>query len=204
MSRKQASSETCKRPFASRLSAVMDERGITQKQLAEVIGKKPQTVSLYKLGQSEPDASTILIIADYLNVTVDWLIGRDNAPMVYGSTVSEAAAALGLDDKSAESLLALKRRIYDWPCVVDLVLQSEHFAEIVKNIRDSALYAPGRGMPTLQHMMQKLRGEKATVPAVDWDMAFKCYANEAAGALFKETSNALYNIMEGKENADNP
>lgn len=201
MSRKQASSETCKRPFASRLSAVMDERGITQKQLAEVIGKKPQTVSLYKLGQSEPDASTILIIADYLNVTVDWLIGRDNAPMVYGSNVSAAAAVLGLDDKSAESLLALKRRIYDWPCVVDLVLQSEHFAQLITHIRNSAKYASNRGYLIAKHVLDEIHGKPDTVPAEDLDVLHEYRATKEAEKLFEEASRALYNIMEGTDNA---
>lgn len=141
MSRKQVSSETCKKPFASRLAAVMDERGITQKQLAAVIGKKPQTVSLYRLGQSEPDASTILVIAEYLNVTVDWLIGRDNAPMIYGSTVSEAAATLGLTDKAAEILL--DRQEFMLPIfTVSHFIESNEFWIIVESLYNFALDRP--------------------------------------------------------------
>lgn len=104
MPRTQPSFETEKRPFASRLTYIMREKRITQKQLGEAIGKRPQTVSLYQLGQSEPDAETILKIAEYLDVTIDWLCGREGAPVYYGSTVSEAAAVLGLSETAAEKV----------------------------------------------------------------------------------------------------
>lgn len=61
--------------FSERLSVLMEERGMTQEKLAHELGIKRQTVSLYKNGQSTPDAAQLKNIAVFFDVSADWLLG---------------------------------------------------------------------------------------------------------------------------------
>ena len=63
------------RVFPERLSALMKKRNVTQEGLAHELGVKRQTVSLYKNGQSKPDAEQLKNIAAFFDVSADWLLG---------------------------------------------------------------------------------------------------------------------------------
>ena len=64
--------------FSERLSDLMKERGLKQQDLADVLGIKRQTVSLYMTGQSMPDAEQVKNIAMFFSVSADWLLGLSN------------------------------------------------------------------------------------------------------------------------------
>ena len=56
----------------------------TQKELAEYLGVRPQTVSLYCMGESLPNCEQLLKIATFFGVTADYMItGRmpENKPV---------------------------------------------------------------------------------------------------------------------------
>lgn len=53
-------------------------KGMTQEQLAEALGTTRSRLSMYELGQREPDFETLEVIADYFNVDIDYLMGRTN------------------------------------------------------------------------------------------------------------------------------
>lgn len=67
--------ETEKEVFPSKLSTLMKERKISQEVLAEAIGVKRQTVSLYKTGQSKPNTEQLRKISEFFSVSSDWLLG---------------------------------------------------------------------------------------------------------------------------------
>jgi len=46
----------------------------TQKALAEAVGIRAQTISLYINGETQPNIETLLKIADYFGVSTDWLL----------------------------------------------------------------------------------------------------------------------------------
>lgn len=69
--------ESYKMPFPTALRALMHEKPTTtQEKLAEITGKTRQTVSQYVNGISEPGYDTLVKIADYFDVSVDYLLGR--------------------------------------------------------------------------------------------------------------------------------
>lgn len=53
-------------------------RGMTQGELADALGINRSRLSMYELGQREPDFETLEMIADYFNVDIDYLMGRTN------------------------------------------------------------------------------------------------------------------------------
>jgi len=56
---------------------IRKEHKLTMKELGEIIGVAESTISMYETGNREPDLNTLSQIADYFNVTVDYLLGRD-------------------------------------------------------------------------------------------------------------------------------
>ena len=65
--------------FAQRLRALMKERSVKQSILAEKAGCSRQAVSQYIDGSSVPNVDKLLSIADFFDVSADYLLGRTNA-----------------------------------------------------------------------------------------------------------------------------
>ena len=61
-----------------RLKELRESRGLTQKEVAEIIGYSEISYARYENGKREPDISSLCKLAEYFNVTVDYLIGRGN------------------------------------------------------------------------------------------------------------------------------
>lgn len=64
--------------FGSRLKAIRNQRGFTQKKLAEEIGKSVQAVSSYERNAQIPPIEVMISIADVLNVSLDYLVDRQS------------------------------------------------------------------------------------------------------------------------------
>lgn len=60
------------------LKLLRAEFGISQQQLADVIGISQQSVNKYENHNIEPDITTLINIADYFNTSVDYLIGHSD------------------------------------------------------------------------------------------------------------------------------
>lgn len=61
-----------------RIKSLREERKITQQELAQYLGVTQKTISNYEKGERSPDPETLKKIADYFDVTVDYLLGRSN------------------------------------------------------------------------------------------------------------------------------
>ena len=59
-----------------RLKELRESKRLTQKEVAEIIGYSEISYARYEKGEREPDISTLCKLAEYFNVTVDYLIGR--------------------------------------------------------------------------------------------------------------------------------
>jgi transcriptional regulator with XRE-family HTH domain len=51
--------------------------GKTQREVASDLGLKFQRYNHYETGARQPDLETLCILADYFNVTTDYLLGRN-------------------------------------------------------------------------------------------------------------------------------
>jgi len=65
--------------FSQRLRELRKEKNLTQKELAEALDMTQRKISYYEMGGSDPSTSTLLKIAKYFDVSVDYLLG--NAPV---------------------------------------------------------------------------------------------------------------------------
>ena len=85
--------------FSERFRQLKEEKqGMTLKELSQKLDITVPNLSYYMKGR-EPNYDTLIKIADYFNVTVDWLIGRTDARnSAQSSFISEIEKQLHLDD----------------------------------------------------------------------------------------------------------
>lgn len=63
--------------FKDMLKYFRQQTGLSQAELAEKIGVKPSTISMYEVGKREPDFATEEALADFFNVDLNTLRGKD-------------------------------------------------------------------------------------------------------------------------------
>lgn len=61
--------------FGERLKQLREEANLTMEQLAANLGTKKQTISRYEKNQREPEYATLIKIAQFFNVSTDYLLG---------------------------------------------------------------------------------------------------------------------------------
>lgn len=58
------------------LKKLREEKGISQKQLADVVSVSQQSINKYENHNIEPDIDTLIKMADYFETSVDYIIGH--------------------------------------------------------------------------------------------------------------------------------
>lgn len=119
--------------IAERLKLARKRQKITQEKLAELANTTKSTISNYENSYSSPSADMILTLAEVLNTTTDYLLGRtdqpdiENAEKKYNS-IDEIVKdkdmhqwLFDLIEKNPESLERIKK--------LSEVLQEEHKKE---------------------------------------------------------------------------
>lgn len=62
--------------FHVRLREARMKSGKTQKQTAEILGMNLRSYQFYEEGKAEPSISKLIRLADFFDVTMDYLLGR--------------------------------------------------------------------------------------------------------------------------------
>lgn len=62
--------------FEERLSAVREERQAFQQTIGAMLGATRWSAHNYEAGKSRPDFDGLIALADYFNVSLDYLVGR--------------------------------------------------------------------------------------------------------------------------------
>ena len=63
-----------------RLKQIRKEKGISQLKLAIELNTNQNTISRYETGEREPGINELIRIADYFNVSIDYLLERTDNP----------------------------------------------------------------------------------------------------------------------------
>ena len=71
---------------AERIRQLIDKSGLTQSQVAAKAGLTPGAISHFVTGVRTPGTSTVRRLADALNVSVEYILGREEEPKGSGPT----------------------------------------------------------------------------------------------------------------------
>lgn len=101
--------------FANRMRSLRQERGITQEQLAELIDKTTEHLSLLERGERSPSFEVILDLAEAFGVSVSYLMNIDqldsNADLI--NTLIAAPVPPSLVEPVEEAITTENERISD-------------------------------------------------------------------------------------------
>ena len=65
-----------------RLKEVRRSRGISQLKLAIDLNTNQNTISRYETGEREPGITELINLADYFNISIDYLLERTDNPEI--------------------------------------------------------------------------------------------------------------------------
>ena len=68
-----------------RIRDLREDRDLTQKELAKVLGCTQQTYSRYETGEITIDIFNLIKLADFYNTSCDYLLGITNISKPYGN-----------------------------------------------------------------------------------------------------------------------
>lgn len=63
--------------FGDNIKRLRKNKGLKQQEIAELLGIKRNTYSDWENGKTEPSFENLVKLADLLEVSLDWLFGRD-------------------------------------------------------------------------------------------------------------------------------
>jgi transcriptional regulator with XRE-family HTH domain len=113
--------------FSRRLSALMEKTNVSQATLAQAVGVTRQTISLYCLGEAKPDIDKFMKIANFFNISYEFLLGvSDN---IESANVS-VGDMTGLNDMSIANLKLIKDQ--DLYIISNELIGSDEFYQIVR------------------------------------------------------------------------
>jgi len=75
--------------FNKRLRHMRMKRGFTQQRLSDTLGIALRSYQCYETGTRAPNYELLILIADTLDVSIDYLMGRDEFMKSHGVSFDE-------------------------------------------------------------------------------------------------------------------
>ena len=93
-------------------------RGLFQEDMAKMLNIATSTYSYWENGRNEPDLKSLITLADFFYVSVDYLLGHNKAPEVSLAITKSNGQKLtyNLSDKNLDTIIR----------IADLAKQSEN------------------------------------------------------------------------------
>lgn len=69
--------------ISERIKSLRLASSLTQKQLANILSISEVSLQRFEYGSARPSLDTLIALADYFDVSLDYLVGRSNDPDRY-------------------------------------------------------------------------------------------------------------------------
>ncbi len=98
------------------LKTIREEKKITQDQIAQLLNIKRQTYSSYERNKSLPDINILSKLADYFNVSTDYLLGRSDIKNYdeYKDLLISTTKIEGLSDDEKQLLNSYRKLSFEF------------------------------------------------------------------------------------------
>ena len=64
--------------FSQRIASLRKEQGLKQREMADKFAIRLRTYQGYEYGESYPDVAKLIALADFFDVSLDYLVGRSD------------------------------------------------------------------------------------------------------------------------------
>lgn len=118
--------------FSKRLIQLREQRGITQQELADKLKITRQSLSLYEKAERTINIELLARIADFFNVSTDYLMGRtDTATM--NEDIQTACKITGLSEEAINKFAKIlnDNEKYEYTITIDDIIGDYHFPELL-------------------------------------------------------------------------
>lgn len=121
--------------FPVTLRKLIERKNTTIKAVADYIGVSRQAVSQYQDGSTQPNAETVVKIAEFFNVTTDYLLTGQNKEV--DESLNVTCDFTGLSPKAVEKIVSWKscddyRRF--WTEYISLIIEADNSEYLLSNI----------------------------------------------------------------------
>lgn len=100
--------------FPDNLRKARETKGLSQSELAEKSGFQPSAISHFEAGRRAPSFENLRRLADALNVTIDYLLGRQSDPLPAGPAAEQLFRDYkNLTSKDQETLSSFAKMLAD-------------------------------------------------------------------------------------------
>lgn len=102
--------------FGKRLKTLRTDKNLKQSELADILELSTSTIGMYEQGRRYADLDTLKKIAEYFDVSVDYLIGRTDIKKFedFPPEVKRIANLFaGIDPKKADNLEKLIKELLE-------------------------------------------------------------------------------------------
>jgi len=121
--------------FGERLKELIDEKEVSQKDVAAHLNIAVSTLNGYANDYREPDFSTLVSLSKYFNVSTDFLLGLTNVP----------AFKLHQHDEQVLRLIYYYERLN--PCFKKLLIEEAKLFSKFDNSEKSSFLTPAKREP---------------------------------------------------------
>ena len=94
--------------FGHKLKTLRKQRGLTQKELAEKLFLSQSSITRFEKDEILPTSETLSKIANYFDVSIDFLLDRPQSPQKKNSNLEKALNEAIEELKDEETLLFMK------------------------------------------------------------------------------------------------
>lgn len=84
--------------FGYRLKELRLSKNLTQQELGNIVHVSKVSISGYERGERSPDRDTLTALADYFEVSTDYLLGRENNNQDIDKSTKVDTIAAHIDD----------------------------------------------------------------------------------------------------------
>ncbi len=120
--------------FPTRLRELIEKNDTTITAVAKKLGISRQAVSQYTMGQGQPNADKLVQIAEYFEVSCDWLVGRQGATKRFETDLPGVCKFLNMDESCVKSLQGIAQIAENYPGALHWLLLNDIFEPALQSI----------------------------------------------------------------------
>lgn len=123
--------------FSERLALLLGSKGITAYRLHKEIGVTSSILSDWLAGKRLPNGENLIKLADYFDVSIDYLLGRTDNPLWNKPNDSHGAT-----EKGASIGMVARNSNNDKPLVIDEDMARKIYEALLKTVEEAKTKDP--------------------------------------------------------------